>query len=48
MNIGIISIRYATALLRYCESTGGAERVCGQVRRLLAGNTFPVKSRCSY
>ena len=37
MNIGIISIRYATALLRYCESTGGAERVCGQVRRLLAG-----------
>lgn len=35
MNTGIISSRYATALLRYVEETGGGERVCAQVRRLL-------------
>ena len=35
MNTGIISSRYATALLRYTEETGGGERVCAQVRRLL-------------
>ena len=35
MNTGIISSRYATALLRYTQETGGGERVCAQVRRLL-------------
>ena len=36
MNTGIIASRYATALLRYTQETGGGERVCAQVRRLLA------------
>ena len=36
MNTGILSTRYATALLRYTEETGGGERVCAQVRQLLA------------
>ena len=36
MNTGIIATRYATALLRYTEETGGGERVCAQVRLLLA------------
>ena len=35
MNTGIIASRYATALLRYTEETGGGERVGAQVRRLL-------------
>ena len=35
MNTGIIASRYATALLRYTQETGGGERVCTQVRRLL-------------
>lgn len=35
MNTGIISSRYAAALLRYTEETGGGERVYAQVRRLL-------------
>jgi F-type H+-transporting ATPase subunit delta len=35
MNTGIISSRYASALLRYTQETGGGERVCTQVRRLL-------------
>lgn len=35
MNTGIISSRYAAALLRYTEETGGGERVCAQVRSLL-------------
>ena len=35
MNTGILSARYATALLRYTEETGGGARVCAQVRRLL-------------
>ena len=35
MNTGIISSRYATALLRYTQETGGGARVCAQVRRLL-------------
>ena len=35
MNTGIISSRYATALLRYVQETGGGERVSAQVRRLL-------------
>ncbi len=35
MNTGILSSRYATALLRYTEETGGGERVCAQVRLLL-------------
>lgn len=35
MNTGIISSRYATALLRYVQETGGGERVCAQVHRLL-------------
>lgn len=34
MNTGIT--RYAKALLRYVEQTGGGERVCSQVRSLLA------------
>ena len=36
MNTGIISTRYATALLKYVEETGGGERVCTQVQQLLA------------
>ena len=35
MNTGILSSRYANALLRYTEETGGGERVCAQVRLLL-------------
>ncbi len=35
MNTGIISSRYARALLRYAEETGGAERVAIQARQLL-------------
>ena len=35
MNTGILSSRYATALLRYTQETGGGERVCAQVQRLL-------------
>jgi len=35
MNTGIIASRYATALLRYTQETGGGERVCTQVRQLL-------------
>ena len=35
MNTGIIASRYAAALLRYTEETGGGERVYAQVRRLL-------------
>lgn len=35
MNAGIISGRYATALLRYVQETGGGERVCRQVKALL-------------
>ena len=35
MNTGMIASRYASALLRYTQETGGGERVCAQVRRLL-------------
>ncbi len=35
MNTGIIASRYASALLRYTQETGGGERVCAQVRRML-------------
>lgn len=35
MNTGIISRRYAKALLAYVQETGGGERVCAQVRELL-------------
>ena len=35
MNTGLISSRYASALLRYTQETGGGERVCAQVRHLL-------------
>src|SRR5574344_1327197 len=38
MNTGIISTRYATALFKYTEETGGGERVCAQVRQLLASH----------
>ena len=37
MNTGIISRRYATALLRYTQETGSGERVSTQVRELLKG-----------
>lgn len=37
MNTGIISKRYAKALLAYVQETGGGERVCAQVRELLCG-----------
>lgn len=35
MNTGIISTRYATALLKFVEETGGGERVSAQVWELL-------------
>ena len=35
MNTGIISKRYAKALLAYVQETGGGERVSAQVRELL-------------
>lgn len=35
MNTGIISKRYAKALLGYVQQTGGGERVSAQVRELL-------------
>lgn len=35
MNTGIISTRYATALLKYVEETGAGERVSAQVWKLL-------------
>ena len=37
MNTGIISTRYASALLQYVNQTGNGERVCAQVKSLLAG-----------
>ena len=43
MNTGIISSRYAKALLLYCESTGGGEKVAAQVRSILA-NPEQLKS----
>ena len=36
MNTGTIATRYARALLRYVSETGNGERVCTQVRALLA------------
>ena len=36
MNTGIISQRYAIAFLRYTQERGSAQRVCEQVRALLA------------
>lgn len=36
MNSGIISSRYAEALLRYVGETGGGERVCTQVQQLFS------------
>lgn len=36
MDSGILSLRYAKALFRYTEERGATERVCTQVRRLLA------------
>ncbi len=35
MNTGIISTRYAKALLMYVEENGSGERVCAQVREML-------------
>lgn len=35
MNTGIISTRYAKALLKYTEENGSGERVCAQVREIL-------------
>lgn len=35
MNQGIITSRYARALLRYTEETGNSAKVCAQVRSLL-------------
>ncbi len=35
MNTGILASRYAAALLRYTEETGGSERVCAQVHHLI-------------
>ncbi|MCQ2182906.1 MAG: ATP synthase F1 subunit delta [Bacteroidales bacterium] len=35
MNTGLISARYARALMRYTEETGGAERVAEQAYNLL-------------
>lgn len=40
MNTGIISSRYAKALLRYAQETGGGERVARQARELLANPTM--------
>lgn len=37
MNTGIISKRYAKALLGYVQETGSGERVSAQVRELLSG-----------
>lgn len=35
MNTGIISTRYAKALLMYTEENGRGERVCAQIREIL-------------
>ena len=35
MNTGIISTRYAKALLMYTEENGSGERVCAQIREIL-------------
>lgn len=35
MNTGIISTRYAKALLMYTQENGSGERVCAQVREML-------------
>lgn len=44
MNTGVISSRYARALLKYVQETGGGERVCAQVRAYLASpDTAPRK-----
>lgn len=36
MNTGVITSRYAKALLRYTQETGHGEQVCAQVQALLA------------
>ena len=44
MNTGIISTRYAKALLMYVEQTGGGDRVCAQVREILKSpDNVPAK-----
>ncbi len=44
MNTGIISTRYAKALLMYVEQTGGGDRVCAQVREILKSpDSIPAK-----
>lgn len=44
MNTGIISTRYAKALLMYVEQTGGGDRVCAQVREILKSpDNIPAK-----
>lgn len=35
MNTGVISVRYAEALLRYVQETGNGEKVCEQAKRLV-------------
>lgn len=41
MNTGTISARYAKAMFLYTEETGGSERVCAQVRSMLANPDGP-------
>lgn len=43
MNIGVISSRYATALLDYVRETGGAEKVRAQVESLLRGDVVEAE-----
>lgn len=44
MNTGVISSRYARALLRYVQQTGHGEQVCAQVQTLLRdGMKAPVE-----
>ncbi len=44
MNTGIISTRYAKALLMYTQECGSGERVCTQVREILkAPDKVPAK-----
>lgn len=46
MNVGIISSRYADALLRFVEETGAGEKVCAQVQVLEhALHTLPALRR---
>lgn len=43
MNTGVISSRYAAALLSYVQETGGGEKVCAQAQEILLTGDVPAR-----